>query len=164
MMPSFYKPRRRLRKEILPLVVVCAFILSLVSIFPMKAITRASQSTVGQPALVPSCQFITLTPKEEAAALLSARAAWAVNTKGAQNLRIEMFAAPLPESAPIEVLEFRGKGAAERQNEGATDYKPSLTPGTLAAPAPQPILSVPEEDATPQTFSREDLLKLDQNL
>ena len=154
---QIYKPHRRWRNELLPLVAVGALIFSLVSIFPMKALQQASLKSAA--ATFPaSCAFITLTSAEESAALTSARAAWAVDTKGTRDLRLEMFAAPLlneeseeliahPEERPV-----RGKSAAE--------YAPTLVPPTLAAPAPAQLSPVADDMKEVPTFSREDLLKL----
>ena len=157
MTPHVYKPRRRLRNELLPLVAVGALIFSLVSIFPMKALQQASFKSAA--ATFPaSCAFITLTSEEESAALASTRSAWAVNAKGTRDLRLEMFAAPLLNEESQELLDQ--VDVPSSQGKSVADYKPTLVPPTLAAPAPVTLVPAVEDAKEAPTFSREDLLKL----
>ncbi len=152
-----YKPHRRWRNELLPLVAVGALIFSLVSIFPMKALQQVSSKSAAD-TFPASCAFITLTSEEESAALTLARAAWAVDAKGTRDLRLEMFAAPLLNEERQELLD-RVEVRAERGKSAAV-YAPTLVPPTLAAPAPTKLASAADDAKEAPTFSREDLLKL----
>ena len=154
---QIYKPRRRLRNELLPLVAVGALIFSLVSIFPMKALQHVSRKSAAA-TLPASCAFIALTSAQESAALTTARAAWAVNARGTRDLRLEMFATPLLNEEDQELMVH--PVVREGCGGSAAVYAPTLVPSTLAAPAPAKLVPAVEEAKEAPTFSREDLLKL----
>lgn len=156
MRPRFYRPRHRLRSELLALVVVGLVSLLLALAVPMEAIDFVPAADPKP--LSASCAFITLTEAEEARVLSSARAAWRVNARDVKDLRIEMFADSPPERAASEVLSFEARRPFKAKDRSSV-HAPSLVPATLAAPVPQVLSDDGEEMAQP-AFSREDLLRL----
>ncbi len=154
---QIYRPHRRLRNELVPLVAVGALIFSLVIVFPMKALQHVSSKSAA--ATFPaSCAFIALTSAQEAAALTTARAAWAVNARGTRDLRLEMFATPLLNEEDQELMVHPVVRAAS--GKSAAVYAPTLVPSTVAAPAPTQLEPAADDTKEEPTFSREDLLKL----
>ncbi len=156
MRPRFYRSGRRLRSELLSLVIVGLASLLLALAVPMEAIDFVPAADP-QP-LSASCAFITLTEAEEASVLSSARAAWRVNARDVKDLRIEMFADSPPERASSEVISFGARHPFRAEGESSV-HDPSLVPATLAAPVPQ-ALPIDGEEVVVPAFSREDLLRL----
>ncbi len=152
-----YKPHRRWRNELLPLVAVGALIFSFVSIFPMKALQQASSKSAAD-TFPASCAFITLTGAEESAALATARAAWAVDTKVTRDLRLEMFAAPLLNEKSGELMDH--PDVHRIRTPRTAEYAPTLVPPTLAAPRATQLAPTADDSKEVPTFSREDLLEL----
>lgn len=154
-----FRPRRRLRSEILPISLAVAMPLLLAWIFPFGALSPAARggAAPARPASV-SCAFVDLTEDEEYDAMLAARTAWHISSRDVKSLRIEMFASDLPEDDTGPVIDFSHRTRISRERPIA--YEPVLLPTDLRA-APPAVLQKPEPPEKRPTFGREELLKLD---
>ena len=153
-----FRPRRRLRSEVLPISVVLAIPLALVWIFPYSALSPVARNSDGLRADKTLYAFVELDEEEEASAMAAARTAWHVNSEGVKKLRIEMFADDLPDDASGVVMDVDQRTRISRGS--AIHYEPMELPSDLRAPAPT-VLSKPAPSVTPQPFPREEMLKLD---
>lgn len=153
--PRYYRPKRRVRNELFPLLIITALPTMLVLAIPREAIGFLPKPDL--PPTSASCAFVTLSAADEAKALAAAQSAWHVSSRGVRELRIEMFADSPPERKQTEMLAISSRTRPPEPEP--PPFEPSAVPQTLAAPVPTKIPSEPESAAT--TFSREDLLRLD---
>jgi len=150
-----FKPYRRLRSEIFPLMVVLSVPLVLWAVFPHAALvpvpTEAASSSEA------SCAFVTLKPEAERHARMAARTSWQNERHAVDAQRIDLIADSLPPFPPRPVLgdvtDLRGKTPSPR-----THSAPDLLSVSRAAKAPEKIVPQGEPEEVPLPFPREDLL------
>ncbi len=153
------RPLKRMRHDVVSFVLIAAVPVSLVILFPYDVLTFKPRDT--GPALQPKCAFVTLTAREEEAALAAARAAWQVGASGMRGLRVDLATGDLPPAPMRPVMPFRASSdiGASASDKG---YEPNVLPPSVAASAPDAI--TPETDGgktRASAFSREELLKID---
>jgi len=150
-----FKPYRRLRSEIFPLMVVLSVPLVLWVVFPRAVL--APSSTEAKPSSSASCVFVTLTPGAERRARMSARTSWQNERHAADAQRIDLIADSLPPFPPRPVLDDVADLRGQTPSSIAR-FAPNPLAVSLAAKAPETIAPQvgPEEVSPP--FSREDLL------
>jgi len=150
-----FKPYRRLRSEILPLMVVLSVPLVLWAVFPRAALRMAPMKTTSS--LGASCAFVTLTPGAELRARMSARTSWQNERHAADAQRIDLIADSLPPFPPRPVVDDM-TDLHRKTPSSAVRSAPNLLAVSLAEKAPEKIAPQdgPEESSPP--FSREDLL------
>lgn len=149
------QPRRRLRHEIISLVLLLVIPVSILLAFPYEAIGFRAAPPRG--ARSPSCAFISLTADQERAALKVARSAWQVDAKGVKGLRLELSSGDLPSTPIARVLPVRAPQEAIRRTVG---FAPNLLPPSTGAAAPVKLMSDKELPRGP-VFPRAELLEID---
>lgn len=150
-----YRPKCRVRNELFPFLVIAALSTMLFLAIPREAIGFVPRADL--PPISASCAFVTLSEVDEAKALAAAQSAWHVSSRGVRELRIEMFADSPPAREPTEMLTISSRTHSPAPEPPA--FVPSAVPRTFAAPEPTKIPAEPE--AVEETFSREELLRID---
>lgn len=151
-----YRPKRRLRSEILPLVVILALPVSLYFTFPSGAIGYSPEELPPSATAVNS--FVTLGAERESKLLQSARASWQSDAASRRGVRanllscgsegeLSMIAAGIRLEFPERVVRL-------------TEYEISPLPASVAAAGPSALKAAPSAEPAP-AFSRSDLLKLE---
>lgn len=153
-----FRPRRRLRSELLPISIVLAIPIALVWIFPYSALSPVPRNSDGIRADKTLYAFVALDENEEALAMTAARTAWHVNSEGVKKLRIEMFADDLPDDASGVVVGVDQRVRFSRC--GGIPYEPTELPSDLRATAPA-VLAKPKPSVKLEPFPMEEMLKLD---
>ncbi|MBR3223115.1 MAG: hypothetical protein IKF72_12910 [Kiritimatiellae bacterium] len=142
--------------ELASLFTVLAIPAGIAAIFPFSAIGfRASPVAAHEP----SVAFVTLSEKDEAAAMRAAKASWQGNAGNMLRVRADLFLGDLPGGVEKETLHV-----AERNRPPCAkdvDWTPPPYLPSLAAPPPQTIPEdAPEGEAL--AFPKEELLSLEQ--
>ena len=154
-----YRPRRRLRSELLLILLAVGMPLVMAWIFPYGALAPLSQDGfLSRGPTAASCAFVELDETEESNAIIAARTAWHVNSSGVKSLRIEVFADDLPEDDTGPVIDFQDR--IKIMHDKAIVYEPIVMPTDLRA-SPPAILAKPETSCKRPPFAREEMLKLD---
>lgn len=149
-----YRPKRRLRSEIFPLVVIMSLVLALCLAFPSGAIgfrpveRRRTGSVYNA--------FVTLSSKRESELLVAARSAWQSDPSSRRGVRANLLSLGSSDSGRI----VSGVRPSVRSAVDIVEaYECDFIPSGLAAEAPT-MLS-PERQTVPEpAFPKSDLLKL----
>ena len=107
----------------------------------------------------PFAAFVELSPKDEVRATQAVKAAWQGDAGGIKRLRTDLSVGELPEETPGPVLEFSLDALRMPQTEVSFDLPP--LPPSIRADAPRKLEPAPAAESVPQTFSKEELLKID---
>jgi len=155
-----YRPRRRLRSDLLPLVSVGAVVFAITGLFPrgLDPFARPGGAAVraGLPGS-PACAFVTLTPEQEDAVLAAARTSWQSDAVLSSKRRIEMLPTELP---AIPFSPAAEQAAAVPADAGfRASPKVRTLPPTEAAPAPVRLPRT-EAEAPRKAFPRAVMLQL----
>ena len=149
---------REIRGNLLSVAVVFTAVAAVAVVFPFDAVTFSpAKAKDGKGAFA---AFVTLSHKEEVAAMKAAKSSWNAEAGGVRRIRAELFSVDLPESEsePSLRLEDRFSGFAPSVvAPGLMPYQPSM-----AAPAPTKIPHAKSDDEgkSAATFSREEMLEI----
>lgn len=153
-----YRPKRRLRSEIFPLVVIMSLSLALYLAFPTGAVGFVSEEP--QPRVLESVYkaFVRLDAKREAELLAAARASWQSDSSSRRVVRADLLGYMRP---TVDPTISSGLRPPERVTpDPVVEYEGDFLPDGLAADAPMTLKEAEKEPAPTAAFSESDLLKL----
>ena len=153
-----YRPRRRLRIDIVQLICVLALPAAILHAFPIKALAPQEKGVAPPERHPAACAFVTLDPEQEHKILAAAKSAWQVSADSVRRLRLDMFVEEIPEAplGPVADIDIR-----TRTRSGAPQPDELYGPPTdFRAPAPTEITQDEEQPAPDAAFSKEELLKM----
>lgn len=151
-----YRPKRRLRSEIFPLVVIMSLPLALYLAFPSGAVGFVPAASQKQEQVYNA--FIRLDAKREAALLAAARASWQSDSSARRLVRADLLGCMRPSADSVVSSGLR---PPERVTpDPVFEYESDFLPDGLAADAPVTLKEPEKESAPAPAFPEDDLLKL----
>lgn len=150
-----YRPRRRLRTEILPLAILTALVATVLAIFPYDAVGLVARS--GRPVENAPFAFVSLSPEAEMSALAAARAAWEVDAGGVRRMRADLLRLNFKEELPKRIFTAEERISVPRVVDET--FVPSSLPASQAAPAARTIPAASSPAPSP-TFPRSEFIHL----
>lgn len=154
-----FRPRRRLRIEVVQLLASLALPAAILYVFPYKALAPSAKVRVQGVRRAVPCALVTLEPDQERRILAAAKAAWQVSAEGVRRLRLDMFAEEIPDVVLDPVADISARTRTPRS--APSPVRPSVPPTDLRAAPPEAIAPAVEEPAATHAFPREELLRLE---
>ena len=116
-----YRPRRKIRSEILQLSIAMVIPAIVFDAFPYKALRPVADSAAKDEARPATCAFVSLSPDDERRILAVARSAWHVDAESVRSLRLEMFVDEIPDVAlpPVADISVRKRNVRNLQSRFA---------------------------------------------
>lgn len=152
-----YRPKRRLRSEIFPLVVIMSLPVALYLSFPSGAVGfRPAGASLADHAV---SAFVSLTPEREAQLLSAARASWQSDSANRRGVRADLLDCGTPSVAVAVPLVSLPRAARRDVPAAEAEYEVDFLPVGMAADPPK-RLAAQEESVPAPAFPESDLLKL----
>ena len=151
-----YRPKRRLRSEILPLVLILAIPALLVLSFPSEAVGFVPAAPAPRETM--TCSVIKLDASREVKLLASARASWQSDAASRRGVRADLLSCGA-ESGATRIASGILPALPARVGDAA-EYIIDPVPAGVAAGEPS-LLAAEPAPAETKAFSESDLLKLD---
>lgn len=151
-----YRPRRRLRSEVFPVLAVLALIAALYAAFPSGAVNFQPRKGVA-PVTVYNA-FVSLDVEREAELLAAARSSWQSDSASRRGIRANLLSCGgAGDESPVASGLCPPIRSAE---EAVVDYECDIVPSGVAADAPTVLASENDVSVREPAFSKADLLKL----
>jgi hypothetical protein len=153
-----YRPRRKIRSEILQLSIAMVIPAIVFDAFPYKALRPVADSAAKDEARPATCAFVSLSPDDERRILAVARSAWHVDAESVRSLRLEMFVDEIPDVAlpPVADISVRKRNVRNLPLPDRVDSPPT----DMRAAEPGALDGNPRDTAASAAFTREELLNL----
>ena len=154
-----YRPKRRIRHDLIALAILLAVPVAVILSFPRRAVLYSGLINADTPgACAPFCGFVVLDEAAETKATDLVRSALSVNSMSVRNLRADLSLSTVEEPPPEPVMDISDRRRRVAPPLVRWDVAPM--PPSLAAPEPRDMSGEAEEDAGP-AFPREELLKIE---
>lgn len=151
-----YRPRRRLRSEIFPILSVLALAVALYAAFPSGAIDFLPRKPSASVSVYNA--FVSLDAEQEAELLKAARSSWQSDSASRRGIRADLLSCGEPSAEALVTVGLCPSVRTEA--ETSVDYECEHVLSGAEAAAPAALAPVADGSVSEPAFPKTDLLKL----